>query len=138
MINIIGTPKKSYLPLHLQPIYRVSQILMILYLNANKKYTDISLLQMVAWAMLDKKNMRTLLQQKQSKSINIPGAFEPALERALIITLVSGYCIRSSSTGKIKITEKGKKTIHLIFKENLFTEQIALLKNIGDLSQNFN
>ncbi|MBE7685491.1 MULTISPECIES: hypothetical protein [Tenacibaculum] len=136
MKETIINPKPVYIPLHLQPIYRVSQILLILYINTgSSKSATISLLQTIAWAMRDEQNMKILIDYKNNlRNTLVPWCFEPALDKALIIALVNDYCIKQIG-GKIKLTPKGKKFVELINNNSLFKKQIDLLENIGDVSK---
>ena len=136
MIEIISNPKSVYVPVHLQPVYRVSQILLILnYNTGSSKSATISLLQTIAWAMRDEENFKILMDYKEEKRHSlVPWCFEPALDKALILALVNEYC-ESLVGGKIKLTKKGKKLIELIIKDNLFKTQITSLKKIGDVSK---
>jgi hypothetical protein len=136
MIEIISNPKSVYVPVHLQPVYRVSQILLILnYNTGSSKSATISLLQTIAWAMRDEENFKILMDYKEEKRHSlVPWCFEPALDKALILALVNEYCERLVG-GKIKLTKKGKKLIELIIKDNLFKTQITSLKKIGDVSK---
>jgi hypothetical protein len=139
MIEIIIEPKSVYLPLHLQPIYRVSQILLILnYNTGSSKSATISLLQTIAWSMRDEDNLKILMDYKEEKRHSlVPWCFEPALDKALILALVNGYCERLVG-GKIKLTKNGRKLIEIIIKNDLFKIQIASLKKIGDVSKILN
>ncbi|QXP58814.1 hypothetical protein [Olleya sp. HaHaR_3_96] len=139
MIDIIAIPKTVYVPMHLQPIYRVSQILLILnYNTGSSKSATISLLQTIAWSMRDEDNFRILMDYKEEKRHSlVPWCFEPALDKALILALVNGYCERLVG-GKIKLTKDGKKLIETIIDNNLFKKQIASLEKIGDVSKILN
>ncbi|SNR15796.1 hypothetical protein [Tenacibaculum jejuense] len=136
MIEIISNPKSVYVPIHLQPVYRVSQILLILnYNTGSSKSATISLLQTIAWAMRDEGNLKILMDYKEEKRHSlVPWCFEPALDRALILALVNQYCERLIG-GKIRLTKKGKKLVELVIKDNLFKTQITSLKEIGDVSK---
>ena len=125
--------------MHLQPIYRVSQILLILnYNTGTSKSATITLLQTIAWSMRDANNLKILMDYKEEKRHSlVPWCFEPALDKALILALVNGYCERLVG-GKIKLTKDGKKLIEIIIKNNLFEIQITSLNKIGDVSKILN
>lgn len=132
MIEISGRPKSSYVPLHLQPIFRVAQLLLILNFNTGKgKSATISLLQTVLWSIRTDKNLK-----KELNYSKIPGVFEPALDRVLILAIANGYCSKLKG-GKIKITPKGKEIIKIILDNNLFQNQVVKLNEIGDVSKYF-
>ena len=136
MIEINVNPKPIYTPLHLQPIYRVAQVVLILnYTTGSSKSATISMLQTIAWSMRDERNLQVLLDFKDDIRHNlVPWCFEPALDRALIIAIINGYCERLTG-GKIKLTKTGKKLIGTIEENDYFQDQINSLKRIGDVSK---
>lgn len=136
MIQIDIKPKAKYLPLQYQPIYKVTQILLILsYCTGNSKSASISLLHTIAWAMRDKENEKILTDFNNGKRKSlVPWCYEPALDKALVIAIVNSYCSRQVG-GKIKLAKKGASLVQIIKKENFFKKEIRLLESIGTISE---
>lgn len=134
MIQVEIEPKPKHVPLHYQPIYKVSQILLILnYNTGSTKSASISFLHTIAWAMRDKENEKILSELKGGyRRTLVPWCYEPALDKAVIIALVNGYCIRQAG-GKIKLAEKGRILLRVIEKHSLFASKINLLKRLGEI-----
>lgn len=132
MIEIVVEPKDAYIPLYYQPLYKVSQILLILHYNGGeKKISTISFLHTIAWAMREEDNLEILLQYKKGKRDSLVSwCYEPVLERALIIALVNDYCKRLK-TGEIQLTIKGQNIVDTILWNYYFEKEREILYRIG-------
>lgn len=140
-IEITITPNPFYVPLYHQPTYKVAQILMILeYTTDGKREASVAHLHTVAWAMRDKEYFDILMKyisRKREKLVS--WCYEPFLQKALIIALVEGYCVRTEK-GNIKLTTKykskelfsGLDIIQFIEVNYLFYEQRSVLSRIGN------
>jgi hypothetical protein len=137
MIEIVVEPKPIYVPLYYQPLYKVSQILLILYYNVGiKKSASISFLHTIAWAMREEKNLIILLNYKNNQRNNLVGwCYEPIIERALIIAMINDYCERLKD-GTIKLKIKGQEVVDLIIFNSLFDEERKILQEIGIIEPN--
>lgn len=142
-IEIVITSNQLYVPLYHLPSYKVAQILMILeYTTNGKKEASIAHLHTIAWAMRDRKYLKILLDYIDGKRDKLVSwCYEPFLQKAIIIALVKGYCIRLEN-GNIKLTTKSTKTltsgidiIQDIEFNYLFQQQRHILSLIGNSIQ---
>ena len=137
MIEIIVEPKAIYVPLYYQPLYKVSQILMILdNCGGRNKSASISFLHTIAWAIRDEENLKILLDYKLGNRTTLVGwCYEPELEKALLIAYANEYC-ELLHNGKIKLRPKGQELVAIINNHILFEKQKKSLEQIGEIKHN--
>ncbi|MCT4618361.1 MAG: hypothetical protein N4A62_03120 [Marinisporobacter sp.] len=135
MIKINISEQKQYVPLRYQPIFKVAQVLQILKYSTGKgKSASLSYLHTIAWAIRSDANTKLLIEFKSGKRNSlVPWCFEPAIDKAIIIALVNGYCKRLLG-GKIKIDKKGEKVLKILEDNHLLAQQMVRLKCFGNLT----
>lgn len=113
----------------LRPMYRISQIILVLYLSSTKQTASLLKLQLFNWGLLNEERYKRLLNLKESVSFPII-RFDPFLNRALNYAVAMEVLTFNEKTGKFTLTEKGEVIAQRIIKDNIFEEEIKFLKQI--------
>ena len=121
----------------LRPIYRISLIMLILYLSSTQQKASLLKLQLFNWALKNESRYDRLLQLKKTKDFPIV-RFDPFLNRALNYGVAMGFLSFNNNTGKFSLTEKGIKFVLKIISEDIFEEEKKFLSSIKkSLSDNY-
>jgi len=113
----------------LRPMYRISQIILILHLSSTKQTASLLKLQLFNWGLQNKGRYERLLKLKESSDFPII-RFDPFLNRALNYGVAMGVFLFNEKTGKFSLTEKGELLAQRILKEDVFLEEKKFLKAI--------
>ncbi|MDG4850794.1 hypothetical protein [Peribacillus frigoritolerans] len=121
----------------LRPIYRISLIMLILYLSSTQQKASLLKLQLFNWALKNESRYDRLLQLKKTKEFPIV-RFDPFLNRALNYGVAMGFLSFNNKTGKFALTEKGVEFVLKIISEDIFEEEKRFLNSIKKgLSDNY-
>ncbi|MBK5458948.1 hypothetical protein [Peribacillus sp. TH27] len=121
----------------LRPIYRISLIMLILYLSSTQQKASLLKLQLFNWALKNESRYDRLLQLKKTKDFPIV-RFDPFLNRALNYGVAMGFLSFNNNTGKFSLTEKGVEFVLKIISEDIFDEEKRFLNSIKkSLSDNY-
>ncbi|WP_339194513.1 hypothetical protein MKY27_09195 [Solibacillus sp. FSL R5-0449] len=121
--------KKVPISPELRPMYRISQITLILHLSSTKQTASLLKLQLFNWGMQNHGRYERLLNLKETGNFPII-SFDPFLNRALNYGVAMGVFIFNDSTGKFSLTEKGEVFAQSILKEDVFLEEKNFLTTI--------
>lgn len=129
--NIVFSPRPIPIPVDYRPMYKISQIILILKICCREEKASLPKLHLFIWAMKNETNMQKVIDSVTSNFNNTVEVWgmEPSLIRALDYALQEGVC--ESIDGKIKLTDKGLKLYELIDKDSsILTKEITFLKLI--------
>ncbi|PIC84945.1 hypothetical protein CSV72_16190 [Sporosarcina sp. P20a] len=121
--------KRVPIPPEMRPIYRISQIILILHLSSTKQTASLLKLQLFNWGLQNEDRYERLLKLKETSYFPII-SFDPFLNRALNFGVTMGVFLFNDKTGKFSLTEKGEVLAHSIIKEDVFLEEKKFLKTI--------
>lgn len=124
------TRKKVPISPELRPIYRISQIILILHLSSTKKTASLLKLQLFNWGLQTENHSRRLLQIKETNYLPII-RFDPFLNRALNYGVAMNVLEFNKKTGKFSLTEKGEIFAQNIIQEEVFSKEKNFLKMIN-------
>lgn len=113
----------------LRPMYRISQIVLILHLSSTKQTASLLKLQLFNWGLQNEGRYERLLKLKETNHFPII-RFDPFLNRALNYGVAMGVFSFNDKTGKFSLTEKGEVLAQRILKEDVFIEEKKFLKAI--------
>lgn len=113
----------------MRPMYRISQIILILYLSSTKQTASLLKLQLFNWGLQNEGRYERLLNLKETSHFPII-RFDPFLNRALNYGVGMGVLSFNEKTGKFSLTEKGEVLAQNIIKEDVFLEEKKLLNAI--------
>jgi len=129
---ITFTERKTPLYPSYRPMYKVSQILLILYYNGYAGKASLLKLHLFSWALKSYENMNVLKEFVTSNYQNKLHFFgiESTLNRAL--NLAYAEKLIDFDKGNYKLLEKGKTFAETLDKdESIFTNEKQILKLIG-------
>lgn len=139
MIDVKLDIKAIPVPLVYQPIYKIIMLLAILKFGTSRPYNATFLkLHLYMWALRSDENYNILLSiKKRERDSIVPWIFEPSLDRIVTLAVINGLCKREvlSSELQIQITEDGIQLLTKIQGLNLFTDDIAKIKDVGIVPQ---
>lgn len=113
----------------LRPMYRISQIILVLYLSSTKQTASLLKLQLFNWGLQNAGRYDRLLKLKDTKDFPII-RFDPFLNRALNYGVAMGVFVFNDGTGKFSLTEQGEEFAKKILDEDVFVEEKRFLKSI--------
>lgn len=113
----------------LRPMYRISQIILILHLSSTRQTASLLKLQLFNWCLQNEGRYERLLKLKETSNFPII-RFDPFLNRALNYGVAMGVFSFNDKTGKFSLTEKGEALAQNILKEDVFIEEKKFLKAI--------
>jgi hypothetical protein len=114
----------------LRPMYRISQIILILHLSSTKQTASLLKLQLFNWGLQNEGRYEGLLKLKEETSHFPIIRFDPFLNRALNYGVAMSVFSFSDKNGKFTLTEKGEVLAQRILKEDVFLEEKKFLKAI--------
>lgn len=116
------------LPDH-RPLYKITQLLLVLSLASHGKKSSLIRLQLFNWALKEDERRQKLLQASEDRLINFPAwGVDPTLNAAIALAKADEL-IEATSTG-YRITLLGQKFCALVLAEGLFDEDLQFLKQI--------
>lgn len=121
--------KRVPIPPELRPMYKISQIILVLYLSSTKQTASLLKLQLFNWGLQNEKRYMRLLQLKETNYFPIIN-FDPFLNRALNYGIAMGIFSFNEKNGKFSLTEKGELLAENIIKEEVFLDEKEFLKII--------
>ncbi|QUN44445.1 hypothetical protein KEH56_35245 [Burkholderia cenocepacia] len=99
-----------------RPLYKIVQVLLVLYLASNGKKSSMVRLQMFNWALKSSARRDKLAAAAQSGALDFPAwGFDPALDAAVALAKADGL-LEATTTG-VKLTEKGAQFCALATRE---------------------
>lgn len=113
----------------LRPMYRISQIILILHLSSTKQTASLLKLQLFNWGFQNEGRFERLLNLKETSNFPII-RFDPFLNRALNYGVAMGFFLFNDKTGKFSLAEKGEVLAQRILNEDVFIEEKKFLKAI--------
>lgn len=113
----------------LRPIYRISQIILVLHFSSTKQTASLLKLQLFNWGLQNEGRYERLLKLKETNYFPII-SFDPFLNRALNFGVAMGVFSFNEKTGKFSLTEKGGDLAQSIIKEDVFLEEKKFLEII--------
>lgn len=113
----------------LRPMYRISQIILVLYLSSTKQTASLLKLQLFNWSFQNEGRYERLLNLKDTKDFPII-CFDPFLNRALNYGVAMGVFVFNDGTGKFSLTDQGEVFAKKILDEDVFVEEKNFLKSI--------
>ena len=113
----------------LRPMYRISQIVLILHLSSTKQTASLLKLQLFNWSLQNEGRYERLLKLKETNYFPII-RFDPFLNRALNYGVAMSVFSFNDKTGKFSLTEKGEVLAKRILNGDVFIEEIKFLKAI--------
>lgn len=117
------------LPDH-RPLFKVTQILLVLFLASRAKKTSILRLQLFNWVLKDDARRIKLSRVAATKDAMFPAwGLDPALDAAVSFAKGEGL-IEPSGTG-IKLTQSGEEFCAVTMKHKIFEQDIEFLQSIG-------
>jgi hypothetical protein len=116
------------LPDH-RPLYKITQLLLILLLASHGKKSSMARLQMFNWALKDEARRAKLALAAESGELEFPAwGFDPVLDRALSLARADGL-VEPTTTG-VKLTGEGARFCDSVIEEQLYSEDQALLRKL--------
>ncbi|MCM3024056.1 hypothetical protein [Heyndrickxia ginsengihumi] len=121
--------KKVPISPELRPMYRISQIILILHLSSTKQTASLLKLQLFNWGLQNQGRYERLLKLKETGNFPVI-RFDPFLNRALNYGVSMGVFIFNDTTGKFSLTKKGEVMAQNILEADVFSEEKRFLKTI--------
>lgn len=113
----------------LRPMYRISQIILILHLSSTKQTASLLKLQLFNWGLQNEGRYERLLKLKETSHFPII-RFDPFLNRALNYGVAMNVFSFNVKTGKFSLTKKGEVLAQRILNEDVFLNEKKFLKAI--------
>lgn len=121
------------LPADYRPMYKIAMITMVLKLCCRAERASLLKLHLFSWCLTSEKRMKQLMAvvQRDFAGDSIMWGIEPALNRALLISVAEGICLHGER-GTYVLGERGKTLYDLIAAEKeLFEVEKAFLQSLG-------
>jgi hypothetical protein len=110
-----------------RPTYKIIQILSILKFSSRGSSSSLIRLHLISWALKSNIKRKKLLDPG-GVPFKVWGV-DPSLNFALEFAIAENLVSRTSN--KYKLTDQGKKIVQKIDNENLFSDEILFLKDLG-------
>jgi hypothetical protein len=123
--------KRKRVPLSsdLRPIYKISQIVLILKMSCYNNSASVLKLQFFNWVFKSKDHFNELENFSKEKFPII--RFDPAVNRALVYAISEEILLVDHTNIKVKLTEKGIRLAEEILNDHLsLTEEKELLRTV--------
>lgn len=122
--------KKIPISPELRPMFKISQIVLILYISSTKQTASLLKLQLFNWALKKTARYDRLLKLKETRHFPII-RFDPFLNRALNYGIAMDLFSFNENTGKFTLTTKGEEFAESIeYQEDLLEEEKSFLHSI--------
>lgn len=131
--KVTFTKRPIPVPVSYRPMFKISEIVLVLKLCCRSETSDLLKLHLFSWAFKSSSNLNNL---KNYVSNNFQGGFtiwgiEPALNRALQFAIADGICMLTEGK-KYQLASKGESLYNVINKDKeLFVVEKTILKFIG-------
>jgi len=114
-----------------RPVYKISQLLLVLYLSSRGGRSTLPRLHLFNWALKRTDRIKKLVDAANAKALQITAwGFDPALAIAIRFAVAENL-VQSTSTG-YQLSEKGRNFVVEILKDpDAFTSERLLLVEIG-------
>ncbi|WP_203247780.1 hypothetical protein [Sporosarcina beigongshangi] len=127
--------KKIPIPPELRPMYRISQIILVLHFSSTKQTASLLKLQLFNWGLQNEGRYERLLKLKETRHFPVI-RFDPFLNRALNYGVAMDVLSFNEKTGKFSLTVKGDHLVQSIIKEDVLLEEkkflISIKKSLSD------
>lgn len=125
----------SSIPSDLRPIWKLAIIVLILNNCCIKKTCSFHKMQVLCWAIKNKKNQQQLLKFISVKTVNanfnLIVRYEPSVNRIIEISLAEGF-LEQVNGNRLTLTEKGIKLARDLEKSNdVFIEEKSFFESVG-------
>jgi len=127
--KIIFSQKPISIPSDLRPIYKMSQILLMLKFNGYKERLSIVQIQYLNWLLKHQEELVELNIKKDTLPfdiIHLDNTVKKALDYCLGEKLINIL-----DNGKFELLSKGKKMVNLIIEEKIMKKNIKILKTLS-------
>lgn len=129
-MKVIVQRKPEPIPPDYRPLYKISIILMVLYLCSRGKKASLMKLHLFSWIVKSEEHRKVFLEKIKEEKIPDIWSIEPALNRALLFAEAEKLCKFNSAN--YKLTDKGKMLVEkFINEEGLFKIEKEFLENVG-------
>jgi hypothetical protein len=119
----------SVLPDH-RPLYKITQLLLVLLLASRGKKSSRVRLQLFNWVLKDTDRRNKLVQASQSQEIDFPAwGLDPTLDTALSLAQAGGLVETTAKT--VALSEMGKTFCESVLRENLYNDDVDYLRSLG-------
>ena len=113
-----------------RPLFKISQILLILFLNSRGGKSSLIRMQLFNWSLKDPLRVKVLTIAANSGVLNLNvWGMDPSLNSAIQFGMAEGLIERNSNG--ISITEAGRKYVGAILKDEEFKGIYSVLIDIG-------
>jgi hypothetical protein len=113
-----------------RPMFKIAQILLILFYSSRGKKSSLIRLHLINWALKDSNRKAALIESSVRKEILFDvWGIDPALNLSLQFGVAEGLIERKSST--YKITTKASEFIQKIGEDSFYYNDIVFLKGLG-------
>ena len=119
----------AVLPDH-RPLYKITQVLLILLLASRGKKSSFVRLQLFNWALKDEARRNKLALASVNKEIEFPAwGLDPTLDTAL--ALAKADALVATTAKVVELTKSGREFCERVLQEHLYEEDAAYLRNLG-------
>ncbi|WP_288408871.1 hypothetical protein [uncultured Herbaspirillum sp.] len=119
----------SVLPDH-RPLYKITQVLLVLNLASRGKQSSLIRLQLFNWVLKDSERQQKLLTASKEHQISFPAwGVDPVLNKALAFAKADGLILPVAQGFKLSLL--GQQFCARVIKNGLFEEDRAFLETIG-------
>lgn len=124
--------KRSEVLPDLRPMYKISNILLVLKICCLGEKSSLLKLHLFNWALLDEDRLKALKISAEKKDL-LTGVWgiDPSFNMALGYAVGEGLVAKINKNGSYKLTDKGNKFIDVGQLFSLFEERVADLKIIS-------
>lgn len=131
MNNIRFRRKPMPLYAELRPLYKISQLLLVLDIASRGKRANLIKLHLFSWVLKTEQREKILLESaEQGKILFGFWGIDPAVNVALQFAMAEGFVFWDK--GAYKISEKGTLFIRKSDLHDLFIDEVKFLKAIGN------
>ncbi|MFY1876580.1 hypothetical protein [Achromobacter xylosoxidans] len=117
------------LPDH-RPLFKVTQVLLVLFLASRARKSSILRLQLFNWVLKDDARKIKLSRVAVTQDAMFPAwGLDPTLDAA--VSFAKGEGLIESSGNGVKLTQPGAEFCSVAMKHNLFDQDVDFLNNIG-------
>lgn len=128
--KVIFTKRAVPIPVSYRPLYRVSQILLVLYICSRGGKASLLKLQLFLWGLKSSQNQIKFISLVSSTSNSIIWSLDPTVIRAVNYAIYENLV--TNEKGGINLTTKGELFANAIVSENdVFISELAFLKELG-------
>lgn len=112
-----------------RPLFRISQVVLILYMSSTKQSASLLKLQLFNWVLQNEKRYDRLINLKSTNHFPII-RFDPFLNRALGYAAAMDLISFNNANKKFFLKEKGEKLALEIIDEDVFEKEKTLFNKI--------